>query len=143
MDRDEALKLLNGGEEGIREWNQRRRANEAIPDLIVADLRGANLSGADLSYAILSGANLGDANLLGANLGTANLMGANLSDANLGTANLMGANLSGANLSGIRPGCTHRGVCRKAVAPKRAEVELGRVRSGQPGRESKPGRVLK
>ena len=38
MDRDEAFKLLKGGEDGIREWNQRRRADEAIPDPSGADL---------------------------------------------------------------------------------------------------------
>src|SRR4051812_20008623 len=30
MDRDEALKLLKGGREGVREWNQRRRADEGV-----------------------------------------------------------------------------------------------------------------
>jgi hypothetical protein len=55
MDRDEALKLLKGGVEGIREWNQRRRADEAIPHLL-----GADLLGADLSVANLSGADLGE-----------------------------------------------------------------------------------
>ena len=115
MDRDEALKLLKGGEEGIREWNQRRGADEAIPDLIGANLIGANLSGANLSGANLSYANLSYANLSYANLSVADLSvadlsvadlsvadlsGANLSDADLSDADLIGANLSGAHLSG-------------------------------------------
>ena len=49
MDRDEALKLLKSGEEGIREWNQRRRPGEAIPDL-----GGANLYRAALFFANLA-----------------------------------------------------------------------------------------
>ena len=104
MDRDEALKLLKGGVEGIREWNQRRRADEAIPHLLGADLLGAdlsvaNLSGADLSNANLFGANLVNANLFGANLVNADLLGANLSNADLLGANLSNADLSNADLS--------------------------------------------
>ncbi len=33
MDRDEALRLLRGGPEGIDEWNRRREADAEIPDL--------------------------------------------------------------------------------------------------------------
>lgn len=33
MDRDEALRLLEGGPEGVAEWNRRREAGEEIPDL--------------------------------------------------------------------------------------------------------------
>ncbi len=54
MDRDEALRLLQGGREGIAEWNRRRLAGEEVPDLRKADLGRANLSGADLSGANLS-----------------------------------------------------------------------------------------
>jgi hypothetical protein len=68
MERDEALKLLKGGVEGVREWNQRRERNEEIPDLSRADLGGAylisaDLRGADLGGAYLSRAHLGDADL--------------------------------------------------------------------------------
>jgi len=94
MDRDEALKLLKGGEKGIREWNARRQADEAIPDLTHADLSGAILSRANLSGAILSGASLSKANLSGAILRFANLGNADL------RANLFRAILSNANLSG-------------------------------------------
>jgi hypothetical protein len=58
MDRDEALRLLRGGPEGVEEWNQRRKAEEEIPDLSMALLRGVNLNGADLSDANLNAANL-------------------------------------------------------------------------------------
>jgi hypothetical protein len=110
MDRDESLKLLKGGEEGIREWNQRRRADEAIPDLTYADLSEANLVGADLSEANLVGADLRGADLSRADLSRAKLNHANLSGADLSGANLRyailryailrDADLSGANLSG-------------------------------------------
>jgi hypothetical protein len=43
MDRDEALRLLKGGEEGVKEWNRRREAGEAIPDLSHANLTYAPL----------------------------------------------------------------------------------------------------
>ena len=44
MDRNEALKLLKGGLEGVAEWNQRRKAGEEILDLRRADLRQARLA---------------------------------------------------------------------------------------------------
>ena len=102
MDRDEALKLLKGGEEGIREWNDRRRAHEAIPNLIRADLTGANLIQSDLTGATLIQSNLSGADLSGANLGDANLFPSNLSGANLSGANLSGANFGGTLLGGAK-----------------------------------------
>ena len=33
MTRDEAIKLLRGGKEGIKEWNRRRDAFGTTPDL--------------------------------------------------------------------------------------------------------------
>jgi uncharacterized protein YjbI with pentapeptide repeats len=57
MDRDDALKLLNGGRESIAEWNRRRKAREQIPGLIGAYLADADLTGADLRGANLSGSN--------------------------------------------------------------------------------------
>jgi hypothetical protein len=35
MDRDEAIKLLTGGPDGVREWNQRRERNERMPKLLI------------------------------------------------------------------------------------------------------------
>jgi len=48
MDRDEALKLLKGGPEGVAEWNRLLEAKESIPELDGADLRGASLNEVDL-----------------------------------------------------------------------------------------------
>ena len=103
MDRDEALRLLRGGPEGIKEWNERARAGDIIPNLSGIDLSGMNmsqvvLSGASLINAVLKATDLSDANLGAANLVNANLMKADLNDANLIQANLKNANLSGAIL---------------------------------------------
>ncbi len=88
MDREEALRLLRGDEDGIEEWNRLREEGEEIPslngaDLIDADLSRANLSRANLSHADLSNAVLHDAKLRLANLSEADLSGANLMFANL------------------------------------------------------------
>ena len=53
MDRNEALRLLKGGSEGVAEWNRRRKVGEEIPPLREADLRGAHLIRADLRGAHL------------------------------------------------------------------------------------------
>ena len=73
MTKEEALKLLRGGEDGIREWNLRREQEEDIPDLRDADLSDVNLSLVDFSCAELLGANFNGSILCGANL-----MGADL-----------------------------------------------------------------
>jgi hypothetical protein len=105
MDRDEALELLRGGQEGVAEWNRRRADKVDFPILGAAELRGANLGGANLSGANLMGAQLSWANLKMADLrgvqfNLANLMSADLSGANLTAAHLDGAILIGANLIG-------------------------------------------
>jgi hypothetical protein len=110
MDRDEAIKLLTTGKDGIEEWNRRQLADEEIPDLSGAKLVNAklsnailyrsNLSGADLSAAHLYRANFGKAKLSDATLHGADLRQAYLREANLSRANLSGADLSGADLSG-------------------------------------------
>jgi uncharacterized protein YjbI with pentapeptide repeats len=65
--------------EGLEAWRAWRLSNAGIrPDLIDANLRGA-----DLRYANLTGADLIDANLRGANLTGADLRGANLRGADL------------------------------------------------------------
>src|SRR2546423_1096997 len=64
MDRDEALEMLRGGLEGIREWNRRRANGQRIPDLTVlksADLSHSNLARAHLSRTVLDGADLSGA----------------------------------------------------------------------------------
>jgi hypothetical protein len=95
MDRDEAIKMLTGGHEGIAKWNRRLRADEDIPDLSAAHLSGADLSGAYLGRADLSRADLSRADLSGAYLKGANLSEAHLSEADLSRAHLKGAHLKG------------------------------------------------
>jgi len=73
--------------------NWLKSQNGEKPNLMDADLWGANLRGANLRDANLRGANLRDANLWGADL-----RGANLRDADLGRADLRGANLRDADL---------------------------------------------
>ena len=63
MNRDEALKLLRGGADGVAEWNRRRETGEEIPSLEGEDLSGANLTNANLDNTNLSGADLYGASL--------------------------------------------------------------------------------
>src|SRR4051812_9429091 len=88
MDRDEALRLLRGGQKGVNEWNWRRNVGESVPDLSEVNLGEADLSRADLSRTGLSGANLIFANLGGANLFWSVLSGADLREADLSGSNL-------------------------------------------------------
>ena len=100
MDRDEALKLLKGGPEGIREWNLRRKAGEALPDLVQADLTGADLNEVNLQMANLIAANLTDATLRGANLSRAILSDARLLRTNLSNSICSCCNLNGSHVGG-------------------------------------------
>jgi hypothetical protein len=83
MDRDEALRLLKGGPEGVAEWNRRREAGEEIPDLVGARLDRARLDGASLVGARLVGASLVGASLDGASLDGATCRGTVFADADL------------------------------------------------------------
>jgi len=67
-------------------------------DLVLTDLRQANLIGAHLQDANLVGADLGGAALRAANLRGADLSRASLQSAELSTASVQGARLSHANL---------------------------------------------
>jgi hypothetical protein len=112
MDRDEAIRLLTGGPDGVREWNEWRKRDEGkrdelIPDLSRADLSLARLIGADLTRADLRDADLtqalfGQTNLSGANLTGAVLRGAQFILVDLTEADLSGADLAGAELAGVR-----------------------------------------
>jgi hypothetical protein len=97
MDRDEALRLLRGGKDGIAEWNRRRQAGAKIPDLTQAHLEGwlhgVDLFGARLLQATLSGAELNEAGLNGANLLQADLVETDLSGARLNGSTLRQADL--------------------------------------------------
>lgn len=120
MDREEALRLLREGDEGVREWNRLRSGGEAVPSLARVELREANLEGADLREVELLGADLAEANLRGAHLegavlrsatlrrcalrvahlGRADLRNADLERADLRVAHVEGANLNAADLRG-------------------------------------------
>ena len=64
MDRDEALRLLKGGPEGVAEWNRRRKAGEGISDLRKADLeRGQTSAGPIWPWAIMLGTVFADVDL--------------------------------------------------------------------------------
>ncbi len=109
MTRDEALKLLRGGKEGVQKWNEWREENPKaeLPslryaNLVDVDLRGADLRGADLANVNLGDANLSRAHLSRANLGDADLHGADLRGAKLYGADLHGAGLRGADLRGAK-----------------------------------------
>lgn len=87
--------------EGVKAWNVWRENNPNVrPDLVGADLRGANLVEADLHGASLGEANLFRANLNQANLRSADLRRANLSVTSLSLADLRDADLSQASLGG-------------------------------------------
>jgi hypothetical protein len=98
MDRDEAIRLLQGGPDGVREWNERRKRREEIPSLREADLIRADLSGAYLGGAVLRGAVLRGARLIRADLREADLIRADLSGADLSGADLREADLIRARL---------------------------------------------
>jgi uncharacterized protein YjbI with pentapeptide repeats len=107
MDRDEAIRLLKGGPDGVREWNERRGRGEGIPDLRGAHLAGARLGRADLPGAHLVAAELHRAVLSGVDLRGADLAGARLGEADLAGAHLERAHLGGADLAGAFLGCAH------------------------------------
>jgi uncharacterized protein YjbI with pentapeptide repeats len=108
--------LLNLLKQGVNTWNKWRQEHlDIMPELIAADLRGADLVAANLEGADLSGVHLERADLFGASLARAdlsqiylegallfgvNLRGADLSKAHLNWANLSGAYLEWADLSG-------------------------------------------
>jgi len=96
MHRDDALKLLRGGEEGIRGWNALVAGADGAPDLRNAFLINADLRGADLRGVCLIGANFSQADLRGATLAGAQLVGADLRGTDLRGADVRRANVSGA-----------------------------------------------
>ena len=105
MNRDEALRLLRGGEDGVREWNRLVEDGESPPDLQDAFLINADLRGIDLRGALLVGASLRQADLRCANLSGAQLNGADLRGADLRWAHLRHTNLSGALFGGTLIAC--------------------------------------
>jgi hypothetical protein len=102
MDRDEALRLLKGGTDGVREWNQRRGRGEEIPDLSGADLSKTDLRWADLHRVVLHVADLVGADLRGADLEGADLRGADLEGAQLDLASCGGTVFGDVDLSEVK-----------------------------------------
>ncbi len=101
MDREDAIKLLTGGQEGDEKWNQWRKAHEGRPnlgDLGLGEIRDEALMGHGVTNAYLVTRNLARINRISANLVHADLSGADLSGANLASALLVLANLRRANL---------------------------------------------
>ena len=101
MDRDEAIRALKGGKDGVAEWNSRRGTWQQIPSLARARLSGADLRDADLTGADLAGADLQGANLTEARLRDADLRGANLGGACLYCSDLRSADLRDAILTDV------------------------------------------
>jgi hypothetical protein len=94
---EEHVELLK---QGSTIWNAWQSENPKIlPNLIGADLSGADLSNANLISADLSYTNLKGANLIGAHISIANLYNANLIGAQLIGANLIGTQCSKAMLN--------------------------------------------
>jgi hypothetical protein len=91
-DREQRLRELRGGAEGVRSWNARVAKEEAA-----GDFRGVDLSGADLA-----GVNLGSLDFQGARFDGATLTGAWLRECDLGGASFKGANLEQSWCAGAR-----------------------------------------
>jgi uncharacterized protein YjbI with pentapeptide repeats len=100
MNRDEAIRLLTGGQVGILEWNRRRAEGEGVPNLDNVDLNDAELREANLTYLELKGANLWTAKLQVADLSYSDLSGADMHEANLFGAKLNATKLHKARLDG-------------------------------------------
>jgi len=83
MTREEAIRLLKGGPEGVQEWN-RRREN----DTSRLDLCGADFSNTTITQAVLSNVDLASANFSGANLRSIELVDCDMSSVSLIRANI-------------------------------------------------------
>ncbi len=105
MDRDEALRLLRGGEKCVQEWNQLLDSGEDIPNLGNTFLMSGNLRGIDLGGAFLVDASLAQADLRNANLAGAQLSGVDFRGSDLRGAQLQNANLGGAIFGGTTISC--------------------------------------
>jgi len=101
---EEALALLQGGDEGLEQWRMRRDDQAQVPiDLSGADLHGAKLSGIVLYRVRLDGADLRGADLSGSCLGE--LVRVNLDGALLRGAyvpHLTDCSARNADFSGVR-----------------------------------------
>lgn len=79
ISRDEAIRLLTSGPEGVGDWNRRRSQVEHIPNLRFASLCRADLRGANFREAELTGADFRGADLRNADFSRAKLTAADFS----------------------------------------------------------------
>ncbi len=105
MTREEAVRLLQGGPEGLLEWNRLRGACVESIDLSGIELPGCvlcgpNSEGVQLARCDLTSANLAQANLTNASLHSCRLTSASLTEAILDNADATGADFSAADLWG-------------------------------------------
>lgn len=100
MANPEHLAILKQGVEAWNSWRNERTPSDGvvlwakIPDLVQANLRGAELRGIDLRWARLDGADLRQADLTESHLRETDLRHVMLAEANLTRADLREANLS-------------------------------------------------
>ncbi len=99
MDRDEAIRLLRSGKDGIRKFNTIRMDEVVDGVTTLLDLRSVDLSGLNSAGLFLYLADLSDANLNGARLPEACLVGADLRQANLTNAVFTYSSFEVANLT--------------------------------------------
>lgn len=109
MTREEAERLLRMGQEGVGEWNLRRREGEPIPKLRELDVMGADLTGIDLSGVRILGGIFAEATLAEANCRGAVLYGGYFASANLRGACLVDADLRHSEFGFFSIGLGHCG----------------------------------
>lgn len=110
MNREEAIRLLRAGDDGIKKWNEFRALEAELPDLSHADLSDTKLQTANLSGVHLEDANLDGALLLNVNLSGAFLCGTQLKGAKIGNTNFSGANCTSADFSDMEAYLIPKGV---------------------------------
>jgi hypothetical protein len=93
MDRDEAIRALRTGGDGVKIWNAFRAV-----DHWYGELQQIDLSGVDLTGVVFKAVNLERANFTNANLSLATFEGAGLHCAKLRDANLFRAEFHGSDL---------------------------------------------
>lgn len=140
MDRNEALGLLRGHEDGVSEWNRWRMTAVDLPDLSMVNLSGTDLNAANLSCADLKGADLSRCLLIGADLSMADLSLADLSMADLSGADLSGAKLTMVDLSMANLSCTNLSNAEVGNTMF-SDVDLSKTRGLETIRHIKPSTV--
>lgn len=102
MNRDEAITLLRGGPEGIKEWNRQRSEGASLPDLDVLSLKCADLRGVNLAGINIEGGAFDSANLSGADLSRSHILGTRFYKANLSKTNFNNTSFTSAGFTGAK-----------------------------------------